>query len=243
MQSRTMSAVMISSMLVLVITVGLAWTLNVDAEHPFARSYEVGPYMMESGQSMDVDIGAIVVQESGLEDVLEIEFDTSTLPTWVTLYGSGTDWTMTLSPSASVHVDCVITAVVTAEFDRIGVHTIGFTVDAVSSDENHDSYILFDSAGGIADCNRITYTAGGAVALPNCSSTGQIFQGWYLGEEKVGNAGDLITPVNGQIVTAEYVEDPDYVAPGTYDWSITLAMVAGIFAVFALCCKYGGGYQ
>ena len=242
MNDRTVNAVVIVSVIALLVTAGTAWTLNVDAEHPLARSYEIGPYMMESGQSMDVDIGAIVAQESDFDEVVDIEFDTSTLPSWISIEGSGADWTMTLSPTASVKVDCTVRAAVTAEFERVGMHTITFTVSAVASGEEHDASVEFDSAGGIADCSRITYASGGAVALPNCSAIGQIFQGWYVGSEKVGNAGDVIVPTDGQVVTAQYVEDPDYIAPGTYDWAITAAMIATIFAVFALCWKYGGGY-
>ena len=172
---------------------------------------------------------------------MTVEFDDSTLPSWIVIENEGDGITMTISPEAPASVDCDLKAAVTDTVrGTCGLHTIKFTVNALSSAGVYDATVGFDAGQGVADYESISYVTGNAVALPDCKATGMIFQGWYdASGEKVGNAGDVIVPTDGQVVTAQYVEDPDYVAPGTYDWTITAAIAATVFAIFALCWKHG----
>ena len=243
MASRIVDIVAAASVVILLVAVGTAWTLNVEADYPFDREYELGPYFVEDGQTMTVDLYPTIEEKAAYGSAVTVEFDASSLPAWITIEGGDADGiVMTIAPEAPASVDCVITAEVSDTIrDTVGTHTIGFTVNALSSNGVYDSVVAFDAGQGISDYDSVSYVAGSAVALPDCRATGMIFQGWYDEDgQKVGNAGDVIVPTDGQVVTAQYVEDPDYVAPGTYDWAITAAIAATVFAIFALCWKYGG---
>ena len=241
MASRVVDIVAAASVVILLVAVGTAYTLNVDAEYPFDREYELGPYFVEDGQTMTVDLYPTIEEKAAYGSAVTVEFDDSTLPSWIVIENEGDGITMTISPEAAASVDCVLKAVVTDTVrGTCGLHTIKFAVNALSSAGVYDATVGFDAGQGVADYESISYVTGNAVALPDCKATGMIFQGWYdASGEKVGNAGDVIVPTDGQVVTAQYVEDPDYVAPGTYDWTITAAIAATVFAIFALCWKYG----
>ena len=241
MASRVVDIVAAASVVILLVAVGTAYTLNVDAEYPFDREYELGPYFVEDGQTMVVDLYTVIEEKAAYGNPVSVEFDDSTLPSWIVIENEGDGITMTISPEAAASVDCVLKAVVTDTVrGTCGLHTIKFAVNALSSAGVYDATVGFDAGQGVADYEYISYVTGNAVALPDCKATGMIFQGWYdASGEKVGNAGDVIVPTDGQVVTAQYVEDPDYVAPGTYDWTITAAIAATVFAIFALCWKYG----
>lgn len=242
-ESRTVTILMVSSILALVVTAGVAWTMNVEADAPFDEQYEFGPFVVEEGQTMEVDLGQQVLRHSGEmaenRDV-SVTVDASALPAWITVSDGSV---MTIAPTAPAYVHCTVEADVVytvGQSSHSGIHTISFDVSAVPSDSVHDSTIVFDPAGGLADYTSITCGDGDVVALPGCDAPGKVFLGWYADGQRVGTAGDYVSPSDGQVITAQYEDDPDYVAPGTYDWTISLAIAAGLLCLFFVAWRYGG---
>ena len=215
MASKLMNATLIVSLFAVLITVGAAWTLNVDAEDPLDRDYEVGPYTVEEGQTMTIDLASHVMKHSvGIYDEMPsvLNIDDGTLPAWIDVTSSGDVLTLTIAPVAPANVDCRIALdMVGGAGNHESSHTIRFTVNAVAADGDHTGTVSFDANGGIADYSQLTYTAGQAIALPGANAAGKFFTGWYADDgSKLGNAGDVIVPEDGQTVTAQWEDDPDY---------------------------------
>ena len=103
MASKLMNATLIVSLFAVLITVGAAWTLNVDAEDPLDRDYEVGPYTVEEGQTMTIDLASHVMKHSvGIYDEMPsvLNIDDGTLPAWIDVTSSGDVLTLTIAPVA-----------------------------------------------------------------------------------------------------------------------------------------------
>lgn len=242
--SRIINIGVIMSVTALIIAGGVAWTMNVDGQDYFHYDYDLGTYSLVEGQTIEVDLDAVMDQRMGLEDmdtIAAISIDADHLPSWISISEDGR--TMTISPVAPASVDCEIHATIDVAHggsSYTATNDIAFSVIATGSDAVASGIVGFDAGNGAAGWSSSTFVEGGTVVLPGCvADGGEIFTGWYSDGEKVGNAGDVYSPTAGEIVVAGYVEDPDYVEPGAYAWTITLAMACLIAAITFIAAKYG----
>lgn len=243
--SRISNIGVIVSVAALMIAAGVAWTMNVDATDPFAYDYDLGTYQVDEGQTMTIDLGAIMEQRMGTDDhdvITNIDVSADSLPSWISVSDDGR--TLTIKPVAPAALTCNISAVIdvargTGSYQS--THSITFSIIAVADSSAHSGTVYIDAGDGVASWSSATISAGERVVLPGCDAAGgDIFTGWFTADgERLGNAGDVIDAVNGQVIVAGYAEDPNYVAPGEYDWTITLVIVAALIAVIFACWKYG----
>lgn len=243
--SRIANIGLIVSVAALMVAAGVAWTMNVDASDPFAYDYDLGTYQVSEGQTIEIDLGAVMEQRMGTDDrdvITSIDVTADMLPSWITV--SDDSRTLTIAPTAPASVSCDIDAIIdvargTGSYQSS--HDISFTVIASADGADHTGVVAYDAGEGVAAWSSATFAPGEGVVLPGCEAAGgDIFTGWYAADgEKLGNAGDVVDAVAGQVIVAGYAEDPDYVAPGEYDWTITLVIVAALIALIFACWKYG----
>ncbi len=103
--------------------------------------------------------------------------------------------------------------------------------------------VTFDSNGGSA-VGAITVKLGESVKLPSVSMDGKTFDGWYIGSEKIGGAGESYTPSSSVKLTAHWTDISDGEADtgksGGVDPMVVIAGAILFIAVVLLIARFIG---
>ncbi len=92
--------------------------------------------------------------------------------------------------------------------------------------------ITFDANGGTASrSSMVDILDGNSIRLPNAAKEGYDLEGWYLGDEKIGNAGDMYTVSSSITLKAHWTE----AAPDSGD-DKKGSSIWIVFAVLAVLC-------
>ena len=101
--------------------------------------------------------------------------------------------------------------------------------------------VTFDGNGGTAGQSTIPAEIGQEIELPSATRDGFTFDGWFDGDEKVGDAGDKYTVEAAVTLTAHWTEvttpgEDDDEDDGNEDnfWFLVGAIVCGVLAVICL---------
>ena len=100
--------------------------------------------------------------------------------------------------------------------------------------------VTFDADGGIAGQSSIPAEVGTEIELPSATRDGYTFDGWFLGDVKIGDAGDSYTVNEAATLTAHWTEivvpggDDDDTSDGGNILYLVGAIVCGILAVVCL---------
>ena len=90
--------------------------------------------------------------------------------------------------------------------------------------------ISFDSNGG-SEVQSIESAVQLTIELPDCSKEGQVFDGWYNGDDRVGGAGDTYTVTGDVTLTAHWKSENSDVGLYVMIAGIGLAVVFALIAV------------
>ena len=101
--------------------------------------------------------------------------------------------------------------------------------------------VTFDGNGGTAGQSSMPAEIGQEIELPSATRDGFTFDGWFDGDEKVGDAGDKYTVEAAVTLTAHWTEvttpgEDDDEDDGNEDnfWFLVGAIVCGVLAVICL---------
>lgn len=73
-------------------------------------------------------------------------------------------------------------------------------------EETETFTITFDAAGGSVDVGTMQCQEGESIELPDAVREGFTFDGWFVGDERVGGAGDSYAPSSDVTLTAHWIE-------------------------------------
>ena len=73
-------------------------------------------------------------------------------------------------------------------------------------EETETFTITFDAAGGSVDVGTMQCQEGESIELPDAVREGFTFDGWFVGDERVGGAGDSYAPSSDVTLTAHWTE-------------------------------------
>lgn len=73
-------------------------------------------------------------------------------------------------------------------------------------EETETFTITFDAAGGSVDVGTMQCQEGKSIELPDAVRDGFTFDGWFVGDERVGGAGDSYAPSSDVTLTAHWTE-------------------------------------
>ena len=100
--------------------------------------------------------------------------------------------------------------------------------------------VTFDADGGTAGQSSIPAEVGTEIELPSATRDGYTFDGWFLGDVKIGDAGDSYTVNEAVTLTAHWTEivvpggDDDDTSDGGNILYLVGTIVCGILAVVSL---------
>ena len=88
----------------------------------------------------------------------------------------------------------------------------------ISEDPEQVVYtVAFDGNGGVPGSSGISCQEGGSIVLPDAVRDGFTLDGWFAGDEKVGDAGDEYFPTGNVTLTAHWTEADEEIPPSTDD--------------------------
>ena len=107
--------------------------------------------------------------------------------------------------------------------------------------------VTFDGSEGTPGASTMTCVEGESITLPDATRDGYHFDGWFAGNEKVGDAGDTYVPAGNVTLTAHWTENESPApTPGEDDkteksgfqiesWMLILLVVIIIMIVAIIC--------
>lgn len=108
-------------------------------------------------------------------------------------------------------------------------------------DETETFTITFDAAGGSVDVGTMQCQDGESIELPDAVRDGFSFDGWFVGDERVGGAGDSYAPSSDVTLIAHWTETTtpggDEDDSGEFPYWILALIVTAILGIATFISK------